>query len=92
MAHVHRPLAIFAAVFLSIGALIGAAFPAMASPAFLAIVIEPAASLELDRLGHQLQISGESPNLSASVAFVQRALTHDRYRAGGFVLGSETAS
>lgn len=78
---------LFLPVALVLGA--GAAF-ALDAPAWPTEIyqVDARASLELDRLGHQVLLERVSPGERQAGAFVERALTHDRYSNGGFGLDS----
>lgn len=76
----YRAFRAIAYASLSMVALLAFVFPSMADPA-------PAAVLAMDRLGHDLQINGVAPDPASSIAFGNRALTHELYCAGSFGLG-----
>lgn len=67
-------------ILLPLAALVATVAPAWAS--------EPGAgiSLDLDRLGHAVQLEAAGPVQASYLAFGERALTHERYVGGGFLV------
>ena len=64
---------------------------AMATDFLLVPVWSVEGSIALDRLGHALLIDGADTSQVRTIAFVDRASTHDRYSAGGFTLTDDGA-